>query len=132
MRKKRQMKKYTIAQNEKELNNNLKFINKYHSNKKTYKSILKRLVVGFFYAILLKGFYIRHNYNKELCKMYSEEIDLYHLINDSSKKDLQVDKAFLNKKMDHRISVVLPIFISIFASLIYGLIFSYYLKSFLR
>lgn len=132
------MKKYTIAQNEEELDNNLKYIsgkitaeikkdkkNKSINKKKSKqsKSSCKKNI------ILMKSFY---DYNEKLCQMYLNEIALFYLINSFNRKDLVIRKCYLIKKHERYIGVLIPIMLSIIASVVYSIVFKDFLSSFLK
>lgn len=78
------------------------------------------------YALQLKG--LHEVYDKKLCGQYFEEIELYYLNSDLTKRDLQVRKVYLQKKHEDHYTITLPIFLSIISSLIYGLVFTVYAK----
>ena len=124
------MKKYTIAKNEKELHNNYKVIaRKYFKKKKsTLIENLKQIALLFWYAIRLKD--ISDIYEQKLCGLYFEEIELYYLNNDFSKRSMQIENAYLKRQQQRRYGIIFPVFLSILASLIYGVAFSGYLGSF--
>lgn len=123
------MKKYTIAQNEKELHTNFKVMAKkyFKAIKRTKLEILKQIAILFWFALRLKGLFEIHD--KKLCAQYFDEVDLYYLNRNLTKRDLQITKSYQDKKHEHRYSVTLPICLSIIASLIQGIIFADYFSS---
>lgn len=112
--------KYFIAYNERERRNNFKYIYKeYDKKSKKEKISIKEYLIDYLLILCFKK--SCYSFDKHLCRLYTNEIKLYYLNNRHAKDDLRIRKAYLDEKNMRRTGIVLPIFISLIASIIYGI-----------
>lgn len=112
--------KYFIAHNERERRNNFKYIYKeYDKKSKKEKISIKEYFIDYLLILCFKK--PCYSFDKHLCGLYTNEIRLYYLNNRYVKDDLRIRKAYLEEKNMRRTGVVLPVFISLIASTLYGM-----------
>lgn len=116
---------YIIAENEKQLISNLEFLtNEYRKIQKRKNGInLKEL----FHVSKTN---MQCHYDEELCKIYFDEIEVFYINNFFDRRYLQIKKASISNQHERRMSIKLPIRLSIIASIIYSGIFNYLGKEF--
>ena len=111
--------KYVIACNDQEKDNNYKYITKkYYRNVKS-KGLIENIISAFQSLRLSEPYYI---FSEKLCELFIKELELFYLNNNFYRRSLQVRKAYLTKKNERYHGIVLPIFLSLIASIIYGIV----------
>lgn len=113
--------KYIIAQDHEKMNANFKYITEsynYSTKDEKKKSFIKYIIHLF--DLYFGKMQVLYPYNKNLCFLYINEIKLFYVNNSFKRKDLEIQKCYLQQKYDRKKSVFLPIIISIIASIIYA------------
>lgn len=110
--------KYIIACSDKEKDQNYKYIAKKYFHDKKSRSLMRRIILALRSLRLWEPYYF---FSEELCELYIEELELFYLNNNFCKRRLQVRKAYLIKENERHYGIILPIFLSLIASIIYGI-----------
>lgn len=124
------MKKYVIARNRKELEKNLKYIEKEYYKEKSegkkdsrkqnvFKSFWNRVKIAFISLRLSETYLIGE---MKLYKKYIREIELYYAINDFDTDELYYIKNHKEKMCERKYSIILPLVLSIVASFGYTML----------
>jgi len=122
------MKKYVIAQDQKQLSENLDYINvKYYGHRQKMKQHSKWETVVFAFRHLF-GSVQYNSMDKSLCELYVDEIELFFCNNYFENKSLLLEKAYLLKNQENGIGIKLPIFLSIIASVAYTYLNDVFMK----
>lgn len=116
--------KYVIACSDEQKKKNYKYIyKKYEKDKKNNsgkkrRGWMKEIIPLLQFLRISESYYF---YDEKLCGLYIEELELFYLNSNFDKRRLQVRKAYLTKNNERYYGIFLPIFLSLFASVIYGI-----------
>ena len=109
---------YVIACSDEEKDQNYKYIAKKYFRDKKNRNLIGSIILALQSLRLSEPYYF---FSEELCGLYIKEIELFYLNNNFCKRRLQIRKAYLIKKNERHYGIILPIFLSLIASIIYGI-----------
>ncbi len=126
-------KKYVIAQNKKQRDNNFKYIVQKDNLEKKEKNEVNTIRD----CLISVASFFRHDsidlsFEQRICRLYMDEIELFYINNYFDRRYLQIKRVYLIKIHEMRYGIRIPIILSILATVIYTVFFEKYGEKLLK
>lgn len=126
-------KKYVIAQNKKQRDNNFKYIvqkDNLEQKEKNEVNTIRDCLISV--ASFFRYDSIDLSFEQRICRLYMDEIELFYINNYFDRRYLQIKRAHLIKIHEMRYGIRIPIILSILATVIYTVFFEKYGEKLLK